>query len=116
MALTEEQEKEWEFFQKIRKENNFLSAFSVIKKFGVNSKNYNEEVPDFIGIILFEDWVHSHGNEYFKVVNKKPTWFELWKIHDEFIKETENERHIYFEGYEPDDKGRPNCFKIMFGS
>lgn len=116
MALTEEQEKEYEFFQKIRKEKKFRAAFSVIERFGVNSTNYNEEVPDFIGTLIFEDWVHSHGDEYPVELNRKPTWFQLWELHNYFLISTENERHIYFEGYEPDDKGRPNTFKVIMGS
>lgn len=108
--LTEEQENQ---FDRIRKEHNLSAAFSVQ---GVKPEDLTNEVPDHIEYIVFVDWYRHTGKEFKKKVGRKPSWFALWKLHSDFLDKTENERHIYFEGYEPDEKGRPGYFKISAGS
>jgi len=95
-------EREFEAFDKISQDNNFMSIWSVSE---IKSKAINSPVDTQGTAVIYKKCKAE--------LPPNPTWLDMWSAADKVIRQSQDTHHVFVEGFELNNAG---VYELYTGS
>lgn len=96
-------------FRKIQEKNKLSSVWS---EYDISPKDMKKPFSDKpVESLSYESWGPTQTIKHGKIA----TWFDMWKLADQIMRQSGDTHHIFIEAF-VEDKKKPGHFKLVTGS
>lgn len=96
-------------FRKLQEKNKFSSVWS---EYDISPKDMKKPFSNKpVESLTYESWGPTQTIKHGKIA----TWFDMWKLADQIMRQSGDTHHIFIEAF-VEDKKKPGHFKLVTGS